>query len=180
MMKKRQYLIYGLADPRTGMLRYVGWSSSGFDRPKARHSALCRRWEKSLESKDLQKEIVVFQEFPDLTDDEANETMGRLETGWIAYFRSMGIKLLNMTDGGEGTMGRRLSEETKQRMSEERKGAGNPMFGKKPYSAGRTGWMTGVKGAEHPMYGYKHSPENKKKMSEAAKRYWAARRQIGG
>lgn len=175
-MKQRQFIIYGLADPRDGMLRYVGWSSNGVERAKARHSAHCRNWEKVLETNGLKKQIVILQEFPGLTDNEANETMGRLETGWISYFKKLGFKLTNVTSGGEGTVGRKLSEASRRKLSESRKGSGNPMYGKKPYSAGKRGWMTGVTGKDHPMHGYKHSEENRKKMSEAAKRYWASRR----
>lgn len=36
----------------------------------------------------------------------------------IASFRDMGVKLVNITDGGEGTSGSKHSEETKARMSE--------------------------------------------------------------
>ena len=35
----------------------------------------------------------------------------------IASFRSMGVELANVTDGGEGTAGRRLSEDAKRRIS---------------------------------------------------------------
>jgi group I intron endonuclease len=48
----------------------------------------------------------------------------------------------------------RLSEETKRRMSEARKGPGNPNFGKSH------------KGKRNPMFGKRHSEDAKRKMSE--------------
>jgi len=175
-MKTRHFIIYGLVDPITKDLRYVGWSSNGLSRPSAKHSAHCLNWERSLEKRGLKKEIVILQELSGLTDDEANQIMGVVETGWISYFRNAGYDLTNITNGGQGSVGRKLSEKSKSKLSKSRKGSGNPMYGKRPHSAGKQGWMTGVKGKDHPMYGFKHSEENRKKMSDAARKYWASRR----
>ena len=178
-MKRWNCLIYGLVDPRNGMLRYVGWSSNGMGRPIARHAAKCRNWEKSLKNAGVKKQVVIFQEFPELaacSKDEVNAALKMIEPGWIAHFKKMGFDLTNMTDGGEGAVGRVKSEQERRKISQRMTGAGNPMFGKPSTAVGKPGWMTGVKGEAHPMHGYRHNAENRKKMSEAAKAYWSVRR----
>lgn len=47
--------------------------------------------------------------------------LNELERKWIAIFRPTGL-LLNLTEGGEGTVGRRHSAETRQRISQANKG----------------------------------------------------------
>lgn len=47
------------------------------------------------------------------TNDEANEH----EKFLISCFRSMGCSLVNITDGGEGTLGRKQTEDAKRRIS---------------------------------------------------------------
>src|SRR6185369_8692961 len=39
------------------------------------------------------------------------------EPFWIAYFRSIGMRLLNMTDGGDGSLGVQASDEARAKMS---------------------------------------------------------------
>lgn len=49
----------------------------------------------------------------------------------IKEYKEKGILLVNMTHGGEGKPGHKMSEETRKRMGDERTGDKNPMFGKK-------------------------------------------------
>jgi group I intron endonuclease len=44
------------------------------------------------------------------------------EKWWIAYLRSLGATLYNLTDGGEGTSGRQHSEETRRKISQSNMG----------------------------------------------------------
>jgi hypothetical protein len=70
----------------------------------------------------------------------------------IACFKDIGVKLCNMTDGGEGASGRTLSEEHKEKISAAQKG--KP--GKKPSAEtliklreshlGQKAWNKGLKG----------------------------------
>lgn len=70
----------------------------------------------------------------------------------ISCFKDMGVKLCNMTDGGEGASGRTLSEEHKQKIGATQKG--RP--GKKPSAEtliklreshlGQKAWNKGLKG----------------------------------
>jgi hypothetical protein len=48
----------------------------------------------------------------------------------ISCFRDLGYKLVNMTDGGEGTSGLKMTEEVKQKISKALKGAKNWAYGK--------------------------------------------------
>lgn len=60
--------------------------------------------------------------------------------------------------GNQLRYGRKLSEETKQKMSEAHKGEKNPNFGKHRY------------GSENPMYDKHHTEETREKMSKPKKK----------
>jgi hypothetical protein len=118
-----QFIIYGLLDPRTDELRYVGKSASGMVRPKAhcfpsqlRHHNRRVAWIKSLLAADVKPEIAVLEEV------ENAESLPELEKLAIQHYRSMGFDLVNGTDGGEGTLGRKLSAEARAKISAARKG----------------------------------------------------------
>lgn len=51
------------------------------------------------------------------------EDLPEAEMFWIAYFRSVGCRLTNMTAGGDGTWGTKKSVETRRKMSMARGGA---------------------------------------------------------
>lgn len=103
--------IYGLVDPRTDQIRYVGKSI----RPLARlqnhcnESGKCHRvnWIKLLKREGLRPTLQILE----VVRDGCWQTV---EREWIAHFRSLGIQLVNNTDGGDGVAG--LPEETKARM----------------------------------------------------------------
>ncbi len=107
-----KYLVYGLVDPRTHHLRYVGKSESGSIRPR-QHVEPARlvidhthkgNWLRRLLAEGLKPEIVVIQEFDD------NEILGQAEIFWIAYFKRLGHSLTNHCRGGEGFIGPHTSE----------------------------------------------------------------------
>ena len=58
------------------------------------------------------------------------DTAFKLEIETIQIYRSQGIKLVNMTDGGEGTSGRITTDESRLNYSKSRLGDKNPMFHK--------------------------------------------------
>jgi len=91
-------LIYGLIDPRTRFIRYIGLSSQGLIRPKnhAQNSCpdtYCRRWVKSLQRQNLSYEIVVLETL------SAATALADAERWWIAFGRACGWPLTNLTDG---------------------------------------------------------------------------------
>jgi hypothetical protein len=59
------------------------------------------------------------------------------ERFWIAYFRSLGCRLVNATDGGEGSLGRRLSAESLLKMSASLKGKPSAFRGLRHTAASR-------------------------------------------
>ena len=98
--------------------------------------------------------------------------------------------LRNKTDGGEGSSGAIVSEETRRKQSEARKGENNPNYGKKMSEEQKKKISEKAKGKKqseetkrknseskkgkyagknHPMYGKSPSEETRKKQSEAMK-----------
>ena len=99
------FLIYGLIDPLTDELRYIGKSARGMARPRE-HSApygLKRqsnktRWIASLLAAGVKPTISVIAESANAGE------LAAMERAAIAKYRAAGCRLLNLTDGGEGTL----------------------------------------------------------------------------
>lgn len=134
-------------------------------------------------------EHIIFADH--LAEDEAKH----MEILLIALYKSNCTKYknpeygYNMTDGGDGSAGRVLSEETRQKMrekatgrvfsletrekmSENRRGANGPFFGKRHSEYAKD--IISQKAHErflepvnHPMYGKHHSTESNKKNMES-------------
>ena len=91
--------IYGLVDPRTQELRYVGKTDNLKKRYKEHHCDLREdsyrtRWLKSLKRDGIKCEMFVIEEVPLSGWEEA-------ERFWIGYFRFVGAQLVNGSDGGD-------------------------------------------------------------------------------
>lgn len=111
-----KYIIYGLVDPTTQQLRYIGKSCRGISRPKAhtapsslKYDTYKTRWIKSLICIGLKPSIAILHEL------DSSDLLYEAEKFWISYFKNLGCSLTNMTDGGIGTQGfrRRHTRETK-------------------------------------------------------------------
>jgi hypothetical protein len=92
-------LIYGLIDPRSRLIRYVGMSSCGMRRPKQHRSTscpntYCRRWVQQLQELRLDYEIVVLETVSNAAD------LSQAECWWIAFGKACGWPLTNLTAGG--------------------------------------------------------------------------------
>ena len=83
----------------------------------------------------------------------------QLEIQTIDEYRRAGIKLINMTDGGDGTTGYSHTEEHRRKMSALQAGASNPRFGK-------TGTRKGVKATEDQIERMRQSHLGKKLPEE--------------
>lgn len=112
--------IYALCDPMTHEIRYVGKTKQNIYSRLSQHVRYTKRynfynsnWVRSL--RPLKPEIL---ELELIGDDEWVEA----EQFWIAYFKTLGAKLTNLTKGGEGTNGVVLSEESKLKISRAAKG----------------------------------------------------------
>ena len=118
-----QVFIYGLTDPRTNEVRYIGKTTKGMSRPIAHGRPWILRtnrthrtnWINKLASTGVRFGIVVLEYCTE-------ETISDRERAWIAWARQIGWNLTNHTDGGEGVPGYRFKEEQKKRIGEVHKG----------------------------------------------------------
>ena len=125
-MEYKKVYIYTLTDPITNIVRYVGKSVNVKQR-YASHISRCLEkktykdcWIYSLMKKNLKPILNIIE-----VCDESN---------WVQreqYHISLYENLTNLTIGGEGLNGWKASNETKQKMSENRKGKKNSFYGKK-------------------------------------------------
>lgn len=178
-------VIYVLCDPETNEVRYVGWTT----RPQTRLKVHCREignthrhhWIASLRERRLKPVMEIVYTVKD------TERWQDAECEWIAYYRGIGTKLTNGTDGGQGALGRPASEKCREtirkiatgnqfakgkRWTEERrtKMRGNQNGkGHKWSEQQRAAYVAKVTGKPSPMRGYKHTDESRKHMSDGCK-----------
>ena len=93
-----------------------------------------------------------------LTNDEANE----LEIYWISQLKTWGFKLCNLTDGGNGKSGYKLSESQREQLIKR-------LTGKKPSDESRLKMSLSHKGKPTGRLGIKLSDEHKLKISKSGK-----------
>lgn len=149
----RTFLIYGLADPRDGRIRYVGATDNIRRRYKVhlRGQGVKRsaRWIRELAGRGLLPSLVYLQRAEE-------NNWGEAETFQIEFFRSRGMADLNVAPGGQRVpLTFRHSTEAKEKISRARKGKKfTPEHKRKIGEANR---------------GKKHSPETRRKMSALQK-----------
>jgi hypothetical protein len=114
--------IYKLIDPRDNEIRYIGWTIDMENRYKnhlypsfLKEKSYKNNWIKSLLAINLKPIMELVEEIP-------FECWEEREKFWIPYYRSIGCKLTNATDGGEGVVGKVYTTEERQRMSDAQKG----------------------------------------------------------
>ena len=156
--------IYVLSDPRTGEIRYVGWTSKPLEsrlRQHVRERSSCHRvwWIRSLQREGLSPTIQLLQTVPDSDWNQA-------EVYWISFFRSLGYRLVNGTDGGQGKLGYRASEATKEKLSQATKKRFENPAAREAISQVHSGKTI--------------SSEHRAKVSEATRLRWARWRAEGG
>lgn len=124
--------IYGLIDPITTEIRYVGRTKRSLDvrlrshikEARVRGNTHVHCWIKSLSNRGASPEMVLLQECN-------SDTWSEGERFWIEYFRSIGADLTNIAVGGQGPLGFQHKEETKARWRESRRGEACYWYGKK-------------------------------------------------
>ena len=115
-------------------------------------------------------DVVVIAEFFDEADAFA------FESALIAEFgrRDRGGLLANLTDGGEGGVGRIVSDEAKRKRRETiasrpRTLRASPMKGRSHTEAARQSIAAAVSGSRHPLFGTSHSQETRARISASVR-----------
>jgi hypothetical protein len=175
-----RFVIYGLTEPNGGELRYIGKSTTGAASRLASH--LCpsslrgrthkERWVKSLLARGESPEVFVIEAH------ESKEALNEAERHHIAYFRSVGCHLTNLTPGGDGlgvpcTPERRAKisatqlGKPKPPWSAERRARPNPNIGNKRSAEA-------IEKTATARRGLKHTPDARAKMGAASSAQWAS------
>jgi group I intron endonuclease len=177
----RKTFIYGLADPASDVIRYIGKA----DNPEYRlikHLKTLNanthkiNWLKSLKKLGLQPKLVVL-------DEVAKAEWEFWEQYWISQFRTWGFELTNGTSGGGGSNGFKHTEESKLKMSQRQLGKPMAESTKKKLSLLNTGKPGAFKNKTHSAEARekirlaklgkswgKHTPEFKAKVAENNKK----------
>jgi group I intron endonuclease len=106
-----RYKIYKLTDPETNEIRYVGRTCQKLENRLKKHlrandKSHRTNWIKSLVNKGIEPKISLICETTEFSD------CCELERFYIIKYKNLGFKLVNMTDGGDGSIGFKHSEET--------------------------------------------------------------------
>ena len=112
-----EYCVYGLIDPISKELRYIGYSYNYLERYK-KHlfpSSLAKKshksnWILNLLSNGFKPEIFILEKA--FSHDDAKER----EIDLIAYYKSIGCDLTNLTVGGDGRAGFGTSLEVREKI----------------------------------------------------------------
>jgi len=169
------YIVYLLHHPESDHM-YIGKSTRGFRRVEEHfHSShlkkyahlLRSKWIVSLQKRGLQAEVVVLEECATPEELDASERFH------ISYFRFIGFKLLNLTDGGDGVLGHEFTPEAIAKMSESRQRRVQEIPGERErlVTLSDEYWSTPAarETKRRERLGQKWSPEVRAKMSAAQK-----------
>lgn len=171
----RQFFIYVLKD--SGDVRYVGWTHCAKARMKA-HIYRAKNPEKySPSHKDRWiGKMLAEGRRPEMEIIESGSgNWAEREVFWIAHFRSIGCRLTNTTDGGEGMVGWVPSQETRRKISLAARNISNET--RRKMSAAKNGWRPSAESVlrrSETQRGRKLPPrseEHRRKLSEARKPY---------
>lgn len=100
-----RYIIYGLVDPETEELRYIGKSSTGMSRPKKHfypstlknERTYKNRWVNSVLKRCGKLPVIVI-----LAEAKNVDNLNKLEIKLINRARNSGVRLTNIQNGGDG------------------------------------------------------------------------------
>ena len=143
----RDTTIYGLVDPRTSELRYVGKTVFGLPLRLRQHINDARRGRVDIWRFRWINELTRCGLVPEIF--ELEYTRGdwqEAEQFWIAYFRFIGASLVNATAGGDGLQSFSHSNDTRKKQSEAAKRRyADPAERKRSGDAVRSAYLDPVK-----------------------------------
>lgn len=173
--------IYGLCEPTTGELRYIGKSVSPNNRFRRhisdvnKYNSYKDRWIRGLISENKKPSMFII-------DVVNKEEWVFWERFYISYFNYLGCRLTNTTGGGDEpptTKGRKHTEESKRKMSKSKKGKPIPWLNngekrseehKQNLSNSLKGRVSEKKGKSYDeIYGDGKSKKLRKLLSESHK-----------
>lgn len=169
--------VYALKSTRDGEIRYVGQTVQKTKTRLAQHKCDAVKRHITPVHKWIVREIddgfVI-----DIFTLESGAQLHTSEISWIAKFRSQGARLLNLTDGGEGTIGWHGNKGNKRPDLAERncEGKGKPGRASTPeinakISAALKGrkapWASERNRSMKGKPGHKHTPESRAKIAAA-------------
>lgn len=174
-----RFVIYGLTEPNHGELRYIGKSVTGAAQRLSSHlcpSSLLGRthkekWVKSLLKRGEKPEIFVIEACG------SKEELNEAERHHIAYFRSIGCRLTNLTPGGDG-QGVPCSPEKAAKISAATKGRRHTVLTAEQYLAiglkarGRKRAPGAIAKTAAALRGKPRPPEVVTKMAEGQRLAW--------
>lgn len=138
--------IYGLADPRNGIIRYVGKTVNLERRIKAhlcpnrtgcKH---CHAWLAKLRSDGVKPSVAQLEALPDDANWEDREVW------WIAHFKANGNDLTNIMPGGEG----------------------NATYGR----LGKKNSLDHIRKSSRPGVPVRHTEEGNRKRADGVRKYY--------
>lgn len=169
--------IYGMYD-QDDSIRYVGKTICTLEKRRGEHIGEATRGRHRNHRINWLRLCISQNYIPVIRlIEEVNGNGSFEERYWIKYYRDAGFDLVNETDGGDGQVGYRHTDEAKQKISEARKGKHlSPEHisklrevarrGEKHHNFGKPGFMLGK---PSPMLGKHRSAETRQKISEAMK-----------
>lgn len=181
-MEQGRFIIYGLKDPESGELRYIGQSTRALKRPEA-HWNDRRLLNDGLHVHNWCKTIVERGKFPTIEimeifsgDGDPQMWLNEREIYWIAKKRRQGCRLTNLNDGGGGNSN--PAPEIRERMRKAKLGKLHKHPDGTAEKISKT--MKGNKNGSSNL-GKKRTEEQRaliaQRTSEATKKWWAERKE---
>jgi len=165
--KSRGYYVYLLIDPRNDMPFYIG---KGKNRRYADHFKSNSLKSNSYKNNKIKKIIKMNMEvkidfiYTNLNEEEAFEKEKLLIQKYGRLDKKTGI-LTNLTDGGDGVVGRIFTKEEKLKISKRVSGKRNPNYGKKHNEEIKSYLSHLQSGENNNFYGKKHTKSRNNKLS---------------
>lgn len=150
-------IVYKATNKNTGKV-YIGKTIRSLAHAKARHKQRASKiWKYGCESRfytSINKHGWNSFEWEVIYNGTSDEDIQAKEKHFIAEMNSIDPNVgYNMTLGGDGSAGKKLSEAQKEKLSNTSSGSNNRCFGKY--------------GEEHPAYGNKHNEATKERIRQA-------------